>query len=366
MIKNPKLSWLRTNIDWPLLSGLFLLSGFGLFLLSSAAIYPGQCLGQMLRLLLGFGLMFLIAQVPPRHFLRLAPFLFYLALLLLCLVLFSGNIGKGARRWLVIGPLRFQPSELMKLALPMMLAAMLAQYTLPPSPKLLLKSTVFMLVPVFLIAKQPDLGTALVVLASGSMVIFLAGIPWRILITGLLLIALCCPIGWHFMHDYQKKRIEMFLSPEKDPLGRGYHIIQSKIAIGSGGVYGKGWKEGTQSHLEFLPERATDFIFAVLGEELGLIGAIIMMLLYLAILARGLYISSQAKDSFSRLLGGSLIVTFGLYAFVNMGMVSGILPVVGLPLPLVSFGGTAVVTLLGSFGILMSIHSHRHFWSQET
>jgi rod shape determining protein RodA len=288
------------------------------------------------------------------------PWIFAVGLALLLAVLVFGEIGKGAQRWLNLGFFRFQPSEIMKIAVPVMTAWYLSDKTLPPSSKHLAVSLVLILMPALMIAKQPDLGTSLLVFSAGLFVILLAGMQWRLIFT---FIVLAIPFTWllwkYGMHDYQKGRVLTLLDPEREPLGAGYHIIQSKIAIGSGGIYGKGWLNGTQSHLDFLPESSTDFIFAVFSEEFGLIGTIVLLLLYLAIVARGLYIANQAQNTFNRLIAGSITLTFFVYIFVNIGMVIGILPVVGLPLPLISYGGTSMVTLMAGFGILMSIHTHR-------
>jgi rod shape determining protein RodA len=273
--------------------------------------------------------------------------------------LIFGDAGKGAQRWLNLVLFRFQPSEIMKIAVPIMVAWYLADNPLPPSRKHLFYATMLIIVPVILIIKQPDLGTALLIASSGVFVLLLAGIRWKQVTIIIMCLAVSAPLFWYNLHDYQKSRVLTFLNPEMDPLGTGYHIIQSKIAIGSGGLYGKGWLNGSQSHLKFLPERSTDFIFAVFGEEFGFIGILFILSLYLFIIIRGLYIATQAQDSFTRLLAGSLILTFFVYAFVNIGMVTGLLPVVGLPLPLVSYGGTSMVTLMAAFGILMSIHTHR-------
>jgi len=348
------------HIDLPLLVGLLLLSGFGLIVLYSAA---GEDLGQVerqaLRLLLAFLVMLAIAQLNPTTLRRWSPWLYIAGVLMLIGVLVFGEVGKGAQRWLDLGIVRFQPSELVKLAVPLMIAWYLAERPLPPGWRRLAGAALMIVVPVLLIAKQPDLGTALLVASAGIFVLFLAGISWR-LIGGLAVaVAAVAPVVWYLMRDYQRQRVLTFLDPEKDPLGAGYHIIQSKIAIGSGGLYGKGWLNGTQSQLDFLPERHTDFIFAVLSEEFGLIGVLIMLGLYLFVIARGLYIATRAQDTFTRLLSGSMILVFFVYLFVNTGMVSGLLPVVGVPLPLVSYGGTSLVTLMAGFGMLMSVHTHR-------
>lgn len=278
---------------------------------------------------------------------------------LLVAVLAVGDISMGAQRWLDLGVVRFQPSEIMKLAVPMMVAWYLADHHLPPDGLRLIVTALIVVIPTLLIAKQPDLGTALLVASAGTFVVFLSGIRWRYILLLAVLAAAAAPALWYLLHDYQRQRVLTFLDPENDPLGAGYHIIQSKIAIGSGGIYGKGWMNGTQSHLDFLPERTTDFIFAVFGEEFGMIGILLLLLLYLIIVLRCLYIATQAQETFTRLLAGSLGLTFFVYMFVNMGMVTGLLPVVGVPLPLISYGGTSLVTLLAAFGILMSIHTHR-------
>jgi rod shape determining protein RodA len=348
------------HIDLPLLVGLLLLCGFGLIVLYSASGENlGQVQRQVVRILLAFAVMLAVAQLNPATLRRWSPWLYLAGLLMLVAVLLFGEVGKGAQRWLDLGIVRFQPSELVKLAVPMMIAWYLAEKRLPPSWQRLLAAALLIVVPVLLIAKQPDLGTALLVASAGVFVLFLAGISWR-LIGGLAVAAAAAaPVIWYLMRDYQRQRVLTFLDPEKDPLGAGYHIIQSKIAIGSGGLYGKGWLNGTQSQLDFLPERHTDFIFAVLSEEFGLIGVLLMLSMYLFVIGRGLYIATRAQDTFTRLLAGSMTLVFFVYLFVNTGMVAGLMPVVGVPLPLVSYGGTSLVTLMAGFGILMSIHTHR-------
>ncbi|MEY6432289.1 rod shape-determining protein RodA [Thioalkalicoccus limnaeus] len=350
----------RWHLDWPLMAGLLLLCGLGLIVLYSAAEQDlARVQSQLVRLGVAFGLMVLVAQIPPVHFQRWALAMFAAGIVMLVLVLLIGDIGKGAQRWLDLGFVRFQPSELLKLAVPMVLAWLFAQRPLPPRLPWLLLAAVMILVPVMLIARQPDLGTALLVASAGLVVVFLAGLSWRlILVLGAVLAALA-PVLWFAMRDYQRQRVLTFLNPENDPLGAGYHIIQSQIAIGSGGLHGKGWLAGTQSHLEFLPERSTDFIFAVLGEEFGLMGILVVLSVYLLVIFRGLYIASQAPNTFGRLLAGGLVLVFFVYLFVNTGMVAGLLPVVGVPLPLVSYGGTSLVTVMIGFGIIMSIHTHR-------
>lgn len=357
-------AWRAIHLDKILLCGLFLLLGLGMIVLYSAASKDlSVIIRQSTRLLIAFIALFILAQIPPQKYRHWAPVLYSLGLLLLIAVLAMGVIGKGAQRWLDFGILRFQPSELMKLALPMMLARFFSNRQLPPTFKEVFIALFMIGIPALLTAKQPDLGTALIIGVSGMCVLFLAGMNWRLIVTGLLAVAAVAPIAWHYMHDYQRQRVLTFLDPESDPLGSGYHIIQSKIAIGSGGLFGKGWLHGTQSHLQFLPEHATDFIFGVVGEEFGFVGCMILLAAYLFIIGRCIYISVQAQDTFSRLLSGSITMIFFISAFVNIGMVTGILPVVGLPLPLVSYGGTSMVTLIASFGILMSIHTHRRLVS---
>ena len=348
------------HLDAALLFGLVAVSTLGLFVLYSAAGGDEQLLmRQILRLGLAFGSMAIIAQLRPQWMERWTPWLYGIGLLLLLAVLVAGDVGKGAQRWLDLGFVRFQPSEMMKLAVPMMVAWYFSDKRLPPGGWQLLIAGMLIIVPVILIAMQPDLGTSLLIGSAGFFALFLAGLSWRLLGSLAVVAAAGAPVLWHFMHDYQRQRVITFLDPEQDPLGAGYHIIQSKIAIGSGGLFGKGWLNGTQAHLEFLPERSTDFIFAVLGEEFGLVGIGVLLLVYSFIIVRSLYIATQAQDTFARLLGGSLAMTFFIYIIVNTGMVTGLLPVVGLPLPMVSYGGTSMVTLMAGFGILMSIHTHR-------
>ena len=350
----------RMHIDLPLLTGLLLLAAVGLGVLYSAGDHNMSLLQkQLIRLGVGFFALILLAQIHPDHLRRWSPVLYLVGILMLLAVILFGEAGKGAQRWLDLGIVRFQPSEIFKLSLPMMIAWFLADKRLPPSLPRLLVAALLTLAPVLLIAKQPDLGTALLVASAGAFALFLAGISWYLIGAFGLAMAALGPLAWYLMHDYQRQRVLTFLNPESDPLGTGYHIIQSKIAIGSGGLGGKGWLNGTQSHLEFLPERHTDFIFAVISEEFGLVGVLALLLLYLFIIIRGLYIATQAQDTYSRILAGALTLVFFVYLFVNTGMVSGLLPVVGVPLPLISYGGTSLVTILISFGILMSIHTHR-------
>lgn len=355
----------RLHIDLTLLAGLLLLAGISFIVLWSAGGENMSLLiKQAVRFGVAFGVMLAIAQVQP-HFLRMwTPWVFAGGLALLVLVLVGGEMGKGAQRWLDLGVVRFQPSELMKLAVPMMVAWYLHDRPLPPRFLDLAAAAIIVALPVALIIEQPDLGTALLVASAGAFAIFLAGLRWRWLIALLALIATAAPLAWHYMlHNYQKQRILTFLNPESDPLNTGYHIIQSKIAIGSGGLFGKGWLNGTQSQLEFLPERHTDFVFAVIGEEFGLLGVLVVLAAYLFVIGRGLFMTLQADKTFERILGASIVLTFFVYVFVNVGMVIGLLPVVGVPLPLISYGGTSMVTLMAGFGILMSTYSHRRFVS---
>ncbi|MCP1672967.1 rod shape determining protein RodA [Natronocella acetinitrilica] len=353
------------HIDGQLLTALAILSGVGLVVLYSASNQSmGDIQRQLIRLGIAFSVMVMIAQVSPAILRRWTPWVFLGALAMLVLVLLIGVTGKGAQRWLDVGFFRFQPAEIMKIALPMMVAWFLSRQHLPPRIMHVLVALVLTGIPAALIIMQPDLGTALLVSASGLFVLFLGGLRWRLMLAAGALIAALAPVFWFFlMHDYQKTRILTLFDPTRDPLGSGYHIIQSTIAIGSGGVFGKGWLNGTQSQLDFLPERNTDFIFAVFSEEFGLVGVVQLLALYLFIIARGLYIATQAQDTYSRLLAGSLSLTFFVYVFVNVGMVSGLLPVVGLPLPMISYGGTSMVTIMAGFGILMSIHTHRKLWA---
>ncbi|KTC92933.1 MULTISPECIES: rod shape-determining protein RodA [Legionella] len=348
------------HIDLPLLGLLLALVAMGMLILYSASNQNlSMVFRQSIRLVFALGIMMIFAIIPPHKYKAWTPWIYGVGLVLLIAVMLMGKIGKGAQRWLDLGLFRFQPSEIMKLAIPMMAAWYFDRKPVPIDFKSLLMAALMIFIPAVLIAKQPDLGTAIMVVASGLCVIFLAGIGMRIILFIGIVIGAAAPLLWHVMHDYQKQRIYTLLNPEQDPLGSGYHIIQSKIAIGSGGAFGKGWLEGSQSHLNFLPEHATDFIFAVSGEEFGFAGSCILIALVILISLRGLHIARHAQTSFTRLLAASLAMTFFLSGFVNMGMVMGILPVVGVPLPLVSYGGTAMVTFLTSFGILMSISSHR-------
>ena len=351
----------RLHLDAPLILGLMLLLGYGLIVLYSAGSESaGLVERQMVRLGLAFIVMLVMAQIPPRILAAWALPLYTIGILMLLAVTFFGVTGKGAQRWLDLGFFRFQPSEIMKLALPMILAWYLKDRTLPPRKRDIIIMTLLIVVPTYLIFKQPDLGTSLLIAASGMFVLVLAGLSWKFIFWLGVAGASIAPFAWNYLlREYQQDRIKIFLNPELDPLGKGYHIIQSKIAIGSGGFYGKGWLEGTQSQLEFLPERHTDFIFSVLGEELGFFGVLLLILMYGFVIGRGMFIGVQAQDTFGRLLAGAITLTFFVYLFVNIGMVTGLLPVVGLPLPMISYGGTAMVTMMSSMGMLMSIHTHR-------
>jgi rod shape determining protein RodA len=351
---------LELRIDGPLVMGLSLIAVYGLVVLYSAS---GQSLPTVLRtvarLVLGTIFMLLLARVNPNFLRRSTPWVYAAGCVLLLIVAAIGHVGMGAQRWLNLGLFRFQPSELMKLGVPMMCAWYLHERALPPGWGTLAAMGVLILVPVGLVAAQPDLGTAALIAVAGALVIVLAGLRLRIMAGLLTLAAAAAWFGWSFMHDYQRKRVLTFLNPQTDPLGAGYHIIQSQIAIGSGGVFGKGWMNGSQAQLEFLPERSTDFIFAVIGEEFGLLGLLLLLLLYVFVVGRAIYLATQTQDTFARLLAGSLALTFFVYVFINAGMVTGLLPVVGVPLPLVSYGGSSVVTVLAGFGILMALYSRR-------
>lgn len=358
----------RLHVDVILLFLLLLLVVIGLVVLYSGS---GQSIGEVKRqaihFLVALVLMVCIAQVDPNVIKRWAPWIYFFGLLGLVAVLIAGTDAKGAQRWLKIPGigLRIQPSEFMKLAVPMMVAWYLSDRSLPPGFKHIAGALLILLPPAALIAVQPDLGTSILIASSGIFVLLFSGLGWRWIAGFAGSVAAFAPVMWFFvMHDYQKQRVITLLDPAQDPLGAGWNIIQSKIAIGSGGVEGKGWLAGTQSHLDFLPESHTDFIIAVLAEEFGYLGIGGILLLYLLIILRGMVIAVRGQDTFARLLAGSYVMTFFVYVFVNMGMVSGILPVVGVPLPLVSYGGTSVLTLMVSFGILMSIHSHRKMLSQ--
>lgn len=351
----------RLRLDPWLLGLLLLLVGLGSLVLYSAGEQSLALVWrQWLRLGFGLAVMVFVAQLPPRLLKAWAPMLFAAVLLMLVAVEFFG-VGRGAQRWLDLGVLRFQPSEAMKLALPLALAAMLDRKPLPPDWRTVLLAAVLIVVPVGLIVMQPDLGTAVLVGVSGGCVLFLAGLRWRLIFGLGAGLAAAAPLVWFRLHEYQQDRIRTFLDPELDPLGEGWNIIQSKIAVGSGGLSGKGWLEGSQSHLEFLPEPHTDFIFAVLAEELGFIGVLAALALYTAIILRATVLAGQCRNAFGRLLAGAMVFMFFVYVAVNVGMVSGVLPVVGVPLPLVSYGGTSAVTLLAGFGLVMGLYSRRRF-----
>ena len=349
----------RPALDLPLLGALLLLATIGLTTLYSASNLDRHLVfNQGARFVLGGALMLLIARVPPTVLRNWTPWLYIASLVLLIVVEVLGE-GRGAHRWLDLKIMRFQPSELVKLTLPMMAAWYLHARELPPRWTALASLALLIGAPALLIAKEPDLGTALLVAASGVFAVFLAGLAWWRIGLALAALGAIAPLAWHFMHEYQRNRLRMFLDPESDPLGNGWHIIQSEIAVGSGGLFGKGWHQGTQSQLEFLPEHTTDFVFAVFSEEWGLIGVLLLLALYIFIVGRGLWIASNARDTYSRLLAGSISMAFFVYVMVNGGMITGLLPVVGVPLPLISYGGTSAVSLFAGFGVLMSIHSHR-------
>lgn len=353
-------SILGKHIDSFLMACLFFTLIVGLFVLYSASGQSfARIYAQGINIIVALSFMWAAANVGPNQLERIALPLYALGVLLLIAVALFGSISHGARRWLNLGFTQIQPSEIMRIAMPMMLAWYFARREGKPTMTDFAIGGLLLIVPVGLIMKQPDLGTALLITASGFYVLFLAGLSWKLLLGGIVAFAASTPILWSMLHDYQRRRIEILLDPTQDPLGAGYHTIQAIIALGSGGAAGKGWLNGTQAQLDFLPERTTDFIFAVFGEEFGLLGNVLLIVLFSLIIMRGLVIASQAQSTFARLLAGSITLTFFTYAFVNMGMVSGILPVVGVPLPLISYGGTSMVTLCLSFGILMSIHTHK-------
>ncbi|MFZ9871331.1 MAG: rod shape-determining protein RodA [Steroidobacteraceae bacterium] len=350
----------KLRLDGPLLIGLAAIALYSqLILFSSSGGDWESVLRGSIRLAIGATIMLTLAQLRPSTLRRITPWLYGVGLILLIVVDAIGYVGKGAQRWLDLGFVRFQPSELMKLAVPMACALLLRERPLPPDLRTLGLLAVIILVPTALTIVQPDLGTGLLILFAGTLVVVLGGLSWRIM-TALAAAAMAsAAIGWNFLHDYQRQRVMTLFDPQADPLGAGYHIIQSTIAIGSGGLFGKGYLQGTQGQLEFLPERTTDFVLAVIGEEFGFVGIVILMGLYLFVVFRALFLTSQMRDTFSRLLSGSLAAIFFVYVFINAGMVSGILPVVGVPLPLVSYGGTSMVTLLAGFGMLMSLYANR-------
>ena len=329
--------WQRLHIDFLLFIGLAAITAYGMLVLYSASgASEVMFQNRIIQVILGFVVMMIMAQLPPKFYQRLAPYLY------------------------LVGFIRFQPSEIVKLAVPLMVAVYLGNRPLPPKMSETFIAIAMIIVPTLLVAIQPDLGTSILVSASGLFVVFLAGMSWWLILAAVVGLAAFIPIMWmYLMHDYQRMRVLTLLDPEKDPLGAGYHILQSKIAIGSGGMSGKGWMQGTQSQLEFLPEPHTDFIFAVMSEEHGMVGFLILMAIYLFIIIRGLIIAVNAETSFGRILAGATTLIFFVYVFVNIGMVSGILPVVGVPLPLFSYGGTSYVAIMASFGLVMSIHTHK-------
>ena len=351
--------WRKPRLDLPLFGALLLLMGIGLLTLYSASdLDRSQVLAQGLRFALGLALMLMIARIPPQTLRNWTPWLYAASVALLALVALLGE-GRGAHRWLDLGVVRFQPSELLKLTMPMMVAWYLNGRPLPPGWGTLGVVAVLIAIPAGFVAEQPDLGTALLIAASGAFGVFLSGIAWwRIALVIGAFVAMV-PIAWPFLHDYQRNRVLTLLNPESDPLGKGWHIIQSQIAVGSGGVWGKGWHNGTQSRLEFLPEHTTDFIFSVYAEEWGLIGVLMLICLYVFIIGRCLWIAAEARDTYARLLAGAIGMSLFVYVVVNGGMITGVLPVVGVPLPLMSYGGTSAVSMLTGFGVLMSIHAHR-------
>ncbi len=351
--------YLTRYIDTFLLIGILLLMTIGLFALYSATGADfNRVSKQMINMLVALAVMWVVANIPLQHIMRLALPMYLFGFALLIGVALFGEINNGARRWLDVGITRIQPSELMKLAVPLMMAWYFDKYEITLRLRDYIGATLLLLLPVLLILRQPDLGTALLIAASGFYVLFLAGLSWRIIVGLLVAVVGSIPVLWAFLHDYQRRRVMTLFDPSQDALGAGYHTIQSSIAIGSGGIVGKGWLNGTQTQLDFLPEQSTDFIFAVFSEEFGLIGNCFLLLLYLIVIGRCLYITANASTQFTRLIAGSITLTFCTYIFVNMGMVSGILPVVGVPLPLISYGGTSMVTMLLGFGILMSIQTH--------
>ena len=349
------------QMDGPLLTGLGLLAVVSMVMLYSSSGSSWAVVGsQALKFALAITVMVVIAQLPPRLLRLVAPWLYLVGLLLLLAVMFKGDISLGAQRWLDLGFIRFQPSEIMKIAVPLFCAWYVHERPLPPSFMTIVTLVVVIVVPVILIAEQPDLGTALLVAAAGAMALLVSGLQKRYIFGVIGALIPTVWVAWtYLLHDYQRQRVLTFIDPQSDPLGAGYHIIQSQIAIGSGGIFGKGYLNGSQAQLEYLPERSTDFIFAVIGEEWGLIGLSTVLLLYLFVISRSLYIATTAQDTFARTIAGSLGLTFAVYVFVNTGMVTGLLPVVGVPLPLISFGGTSMVTLMAGFGIMMSVNAKR-------
>lgn len=350
---------LTRYIDSFLLFSILLVMAVGLATLYSATDGNlSRVTNQAVNMAAALVIMWLVANIPLQYMMRLALPIYVVGIILLIGVTLFGEINNGARRWLNIGITRIQPSELMKIAVPLMMAWYFDKHEATLRLRDYIVATMILLLPVLLILRQPDLGTALLIIFSGFYVLFLAGLSWRIIIGLLVAGAGSLPILWSMMHEYQRKRVMTLIDPTEDALGAGYHIIQSTIAVGSGGIMGKGWQNGTQAHLDFLPEKSTDFIFAVFSEEFGIVGNSLLLLLYLLVIGRGLVIAVNASTQFTRLVAGSITLTFFTYIFVNIGMVVGILPVVGVPLPLFSYGGTSMVTMLLGFGILMSIQMH--------
>lgn len=356
--------WLRrifSHLDLPLVSMLLALLLLSVFVVYSASdSNVDKLVSHLVNMGVALAAMLIMSQLPPQRLMQVALPLYVLGVVLLLGVAVAGDVVNGARRWLNLGVTRIQPSELMRLGVPLMLAWYLHTRQEVLAGRDFVVAAVLLAIPVGFILKQPDLGTSLLISASGFYVLFLGGLSWRVLAAGAVGLAGFLPIAWRYLlHDYQRQRVLTMLDPSSDPLGAGYHIIQATIAVGSGGLSGKGWLHGTQTHLDFLPEGSTDFIFAVFSEEFGLLGNLVLLLLYSGIIWRGLSLAFNASSPFGRLLSGSIVLTFFTYAFVNMGMVSGILPVVGVPLPLVSYGGTSMVTVLVGFGIVMSVASHK-------
>ena len=353
-------SGLVEGLDATLIVAAMLLAALGLATLHSASVdAPARMTGQLVNFGVAFAAMWIAARISPELLMRLALPAYVVGVALLVAVAVHGETAKGATRWLHVGVTRIQPSEIMKLALPLMLAWYFARNEGALRLRDFAVGAVLVAVPVLLIARQPDLGTAVLVAAAGADVLYFAGIGWRVIGTLSVLGAASLFPLWGLLHEYQRRRILTLLDPSQDPLGAGYHTIQSTIAVGSGGTFGKGWLQGTQAHLEFIPERHTDFIFAVYSEEFGLVGNGVLLALYILLIGRGLVIAAQAASLFARLMAGAVTLMFFTYAFVNMGMVAGILPVVGVPLPFVSYGGTALVTLFVGIGILMSVRRQR-------
>ena len=354
-------AWQRLHIDFWLFIGLVAITAYGMLVLYSATGASETMFNnRIIQVFLGFTVMLVMAQFPPKFYQRIAPYLYLIGFIMLILVDAIGTTSKGAQRWLDLGFIRFQPSEIVKLAVPLMVAVYLGNRPLPPKLSETFIAIAMIMIPTLLVAIQPDLGTSILVSASGLFVVFLAGMSWWLILAAVIGLAGFIPIMWlYLMHDYQRTRVLTLLDPEKDPLGAGYHILQSKIAIGSGGLWGKGWMQGTQSQLEFLPEPHTDFIFAVMSEEHGMVGFLILISIYMFIIVRGLIIAVNAQTSFGRILAGATTLIFFVYVFVNIGMVSGILPVVGVPLPLFSYGGTSYVAIMAALCCDMSFHPHQ-------